>query len=472
MILQLLRDYGYTITVDEAIEIYRSTAMCSTPDEIKTAIKTIISKNKEEFVMFDEIFEQVLAKQRNWLQELNNELVEINRGYIPHELTHPDMELLQANPSCPQPIGGIAVGAGTGLATITGLVDPESLLQFQSNYKQVFKKLMTEGVSAAADTIVNRYLTAFATNFQEIFKTKEKILDHVAQVLNQINPLVKRQVMGLLEEEVNRQLAEVISKNPKLKIQSLENLDFMLLQDTAEVRKRLYLLGKKLASQVKRKQVKGKHSIDMRKTIRANLQNGGVFLDLKLKKRRKERPRLIVLTDVSPSTVYATRLFLTVIEEIKTLFQNVQYFEFIGSCINVTSEYKDGSSINESIENALSKWSLVNSGKQSSNYQLALQQFLQDEHLKLTPSTIVIMLGDLRDWLGGWRNGKPLSLNSFVKIRDQSRLFFVLNPEFHSNWNTGDSIVSHIQNSGIQVQEVTTISQLEDSLKFILSAVS
>ncbi len=469
VLTQLLRQFGFEISVDQAIDVARVLTLVDSLLELKIAVRSIVVKSPEQIKLFDFVFDQYIAKTTSWektLEELKHNALN-EWGIKPQSKFKPR---LGNNPACPNPIGGAAIGAGTGLATVSGLTKPETLLSFHSDFKFIIKKMINESIDEAADTLVTRYLLAMRTNFNEVMHRKEKALKEIRHVLENQFPSVANHVSQLFEKAVNQKLIEHAKESPKdtFALYSIEERDFFELEETPELREALKKMAQRLAVKRKRRLIKGPRKINMRKTIRHNIQNGGVPINLIRAEPRKRKPKLIVLTDVSPSTIYATKLFLMLLWELKEMFDSVRFYEFVGSCIDVTDAYVDGKSLYESVNAALEKWSNTIGGKQSSNYERALSDFLKMAKSRLDPDTTVLLLGDLRDWLGSRIDGFPLSVKSMKIVKQLSKKFFVLNPEPRRYWNTADSIVSYVKAIGVEVYEVTNLIQLENILSEII----
>src|SRR5262249_27467286 len=63
--------------------------------------------------------------------------------------------------------------------------------------------------------------------------------------------------------------------------------------------------------------------LDPKRTSRANLKYGGVPLDLRWRRRHKEKPRLVTLCDVSDSVRNASRFMLQLVWNLQDCFSKV-----------------------------------------------------------------------------------------------------------------------------------------------------
>ncbi len=76
--------------------------------------------------------------------------------------------------------------------------------------------------------------------------------------------------------------------------------------------------------------------VDVRRTMRASLETGGVPLALKYRPRRPRRPEIFVLCDVSTSVTSASVFFLSVLHALHDAFRKMRSFVFIERVSEVT----------------------------------------------------------------------------------------------------------------------------------------
>jgi uncharacterized protein with von Willebrand factor type A (vWA) domain len=358
---------------------------------------------------------------------------------------------------CPNP-APISAGA-------VGSADPSiNLIRFASDFKGPARQ-MIQGNTRNAAAILLRYILGNAYNLSEVDNLRQSALEEVELMLNEVVPDHAESLLQRLNLRLDELLAEElqdprqIGRHP-LKIQNIAELPLAQLRPSPELQQALKKLGKRLASRHRRKIRQGSRKINLRKTIRANIQHGGTLLELKREKPRLDRPRLTILTDVSSSTIHATKLFLSIIWHAKEVFSDIRFFEFIANMIDVTAELKRAKSPEEGIETAIKHWERAEFGKENSDYYSAFRKFQRMRSKYLDQKETIILLGDLRDWLGPWIEGRPQSALIMGEVAQKVKRFIVLNPEHRRNWNTGDSIVQYVQNKGIEVYEATSLEKL------------
>ena len=417
-----LRRLGFDVATAEQIDAHRLLLLSETPMELKYGLRMLICQTKEQQQLFNFIWE----------------------GLYSEDIEPEDSEDRELATNTNQGVG-MQPGEDIGAA----------LARFDSPYKGVARQLM-QGNDRNAAAIMMRFI--FANRDPE---TKETIMADVREILESLD--APRSLLEQLETQLRVIMEEYLKgqniiRNP-LEVPDIAEQPIISLQQSPQLNHALKVLGRKLATKHKRRQ-KGQRIINFRKTIRSNIQHGGVLLDLERTTRRVDRPNLFLMTDVSSSTLQATRLFLTIIWHAKEVFTDIRYFEFIGSCVEVTSDFRRAKSVQIAMNNSLMKWRRIVGGKENSDYYSAFKMFQKLAKGKLSARSTIIVLGDMRDWLGPWRDGKPMSAGILKEIRKKVKRFIVLNPESERLWDSGDSICSHCTVNGIEIYETTTLGQL------------
>ena len=146
-----------------------------------------------------------------------------------------------------------------------------------------------------------------------------------------------------VRRELERQMIERTQSLPPAK--PLRELDRALptnpAQDLSQVHKTVAQLKKRLTSQGRENRGRRRSwQVDVRRTMRASLQTGGVPLDLKYRPRRPRRPELYVLCDVSTSVTSASVFFLSVLHALHDQFRKLRSFVFVERISEVTEVFE------------------------------------------------------------------------------------------------------------------------------------
>ena len=146
-----------------------------------------------------------------------------------------------------------------------------------------------------------------------------------------------------LRRELERDLIERTEKLPPSR--PLAELDRALptspAQDLAAVHRSVTQLKRRLATlgHEQRGRRRGA-AVDMRRTMRASLDTGGVPLRLKYRPKHPRRPEIYVLCDVSTSVTSASVFFLSVLHALHDSFRKLRSFVFIERISEVTDVFE------------------------------------------------------------------------------------------------------------------------------------
>jgi uncharacterized protein with von Willebrand factor type A (vWA) domain len=263
-----------------------------------------------------------------------------------------------------------------------------------------------------------------------------------------------------LRRELERGLIErTRSLPPKRPLNELDRaLPTGPTQDLAQVHKVVAQLKRRLATQGHELRGRKRHAhVDVRRTMRASLQTGGVPVVLKYRPRRPRRPEIFVLCDVSTSVTSASTFFLSVLHALHDAFRKLRSFVFIERISEVTEVFERERDFRAASE-AVSRDAGVADVSGYTDYGRVWTEFLALIEDELHPRATVIVLGDART------NGRPPRDDVFAAITAKAGRTFWLNPEPKLYWNYGDSVIAAYARH-CTVFECWRTDQLEDFVK-------
>jgi uncharacterized protein with von Willebrand factor type A (vWA) domain len=194
--------------------------------------------------------------------------------------------------------------------------------------------------------------------------------------------------------------------------------------------------------------------VDVRRTMRASLQTGGVPLELKYRPRRPRRPELYVLCDVSTSVTSASVFFLSVLHALHDQFRKLRSFVFVERISEVTDVFERERSF-EAVSRKIATDAGVADVSGYTDYGRVWLEFLDKVVDDLDPRSTVIVLGDART------NGREPHAQVLARVAERAGRTFWINPEPRLYWNYGDSVMSTYEPFCDGVFECWTTKQLE-----------
>ena len=274
----------------------------------------------------------------------------------------------------------------------------------------------------------------------------------------------ERRLAALTEQArylVDRQL-EISQGENMLRVRSEMLMDMALgetdQRDMEIMSYQVRRLAKRLAAQTSRRRKRDRRGHpDIARSLRANLKNDGVMLNLIWKRKKINRPRIFALCDVSGSVSSAVRFLLMFLYNLTDVVSDVRAFAFSNRLGDV-SELFGESEFSEAYRLALRLY-----GGGSTDYGQSLRDFAEQAGSVIDRKTVIIILGDGRSNYGDCGADVLARLSSYA-----GRVIW-LNPENESLWGSGDSEMPKLSAAVDVVYPCQTLRQLtriiDDTIK-------
>jgi uncharacterized protein with von Willebrand factor type A (vWA) domain len=278
-------------------------------------------------------------------------------------------------------------------------------------------------------------------------ETAEKLQRYLESRLRDLAQLMKQVVRQELEK---RDLARRESQ----RLATLGEKSFFYLSED-EIR-RMKEAVTKLAQRlknviaIKRKRAK-RGKFDVKDTFRKNLQTGGVPFRIQFDDKKKDKPQVVVLCDVSDSVRNVSRFMLQFVYSLQDLYSRVRSFIFVAETGEITRLFEEND-IHEAIELAL-RGNVINVFAHS-DFGRAFKMFHRDYITAVNKRTTVIVLGDARN------NYNLPNEWALRDIRLRAKQLIWLNPESKMTWGFGDSEMERYQPFCDVVEECRNLNQL------------
>jgi uncharacterized protein len=177
-----------------------------------------------------------------------------------------------------------------------------------------------------------------------------------------------------------------------------------------------------------RRAVAGRGRVDPARTMRANMRYDGVPFRPVTVARKQDKPRLVVLADVSLSVRHTARFTLYFVHGLQRLFGQVRTFAFVADTAEVTDLFAE-----RPVERALESifGGDVLDVDADSDYGAAFGRFREEFPDTVTRRTTVVILGD------GRGNGHDPNLDAFEEIALRGKQLIWLTPERRTMWRLG-----------------------------------
>jgi uncharacterized protein len=379
------------------------------------AVRAGMAMSEREFQEFLEQVRKFLEEQGGELSELARRLLEDNSGELERLIAEAAREMQSA------PLQGSAEEHhfARALARALGL---DGLAGEARELRERIERAGQGAFAARLDEYLERRMRALDDIIRRYVRMQREKREVRSQEASRLNDIGDKSFYYLSEEELERMKQAVTRLAQRLK-------------NVIAVRRKRTKRGR----------------FDIKRTLRHNLQNGGVPFKLHFDRRRRDKPQVVVLCDVSDSVRNASRFMLQFVYSLQDLYARVRSYVFVAEIGEVTPQFRDRD-LKTALDLALSG-DIINVYSHS-NFGNAFRAFVHDHIGAVNRRTTVIVLGDAR-------NNYNLPHDWCLReIRQRAQRLIWLNPESRSTWGFGDSEMERYAAHCDMVEECRNLNQL------------
>lgn len=282
------------------------------------------------------------------------------------------------------------------------------------------------------DRLQERLERVRADLVREAGERGERLADALTAQLEALRRQVRARVRADFERRHPERLAR--SRAARLEREALVSLD---RDEREQVLREVRRLGRALRDRLERNRRRARRGrLDVRGTARRSLRTGGVPFSPVFRRRRRQRPELVVLCDVSDSVRAAARFLLVLVHAMQEAFSRTRSFVFAHDVGETTSLFAE-----HPVEEAVA---LGLGGERlrvgtHSDYGRALVQFAGAHRDAVGRHTTLLVLGD------GRSNHQDPHVEVLRDLARRAARVVWLNPEPRASWGFGDSEMHHYE---------------------------
>ena len=432
----LLRKAGVRVSVAESLDAFGAIDELPLEDRelFKDALRTTMVKRSDEIDTYDRLFDLFWSGFHDQLrQELQAALGGMPEGFDLEQLLEQLRRMLE----------NMDVGEMSELAKALLGMDPnalEKLIQQAGDEAEVqnirnmlqigfFSRRMMEQMDmegAAGE------LRSLMEQLREAGMDEDKLRE-LGELLKAVQEAVRRAVRQYAERELDKQNHDYIERfrRESLLEKSFYNLTEEDLRKLREVVQRLAQKLKSVITMRRKRERRGK--FDIKQTVRRNMAHGGVPFELIFKRRKKEKPKLVILCDISSSVANVSRFFLQFSYQLSEIFTRIRSYVFVAELGEVTEIFRN-QDVFEAIDKAVDGGDVINPYTRS-NFGMAFETFWRDHLAAIDKRTTVVVIGDARN---NYNDAKAWCLRD---IHTKAKNVVWINPESPGAWGFGDSVM-------------------------------
>jgi uncharacterized protein with von Willebrand factor type A (vWA) domain len=448
----LLRRNGLRVSLTESMDTLRALAVVGVPDKetVRASLRATMVKRTVDLPTFEQLFELFFSGMADTISELTSATsTALEMDPVEFQRFIEELERLLAERGIElSELARALLGADAG--TLERLLREAAEQSGLSDIQHGFQEgRFAHGMAAAL---------GLAGLTSELARLKAELAGAAPADLQRLQAYLDRRLQDLadmVKAMVRGELArQDVTRGDQQRLQALAEKSFYYLSED-EIR-RMQEAVTKLAQRLRNVvSIRRKHArrgkFDPSDTLRKNLQYGGVPFRIVFDRRRKERPQVIVLCDVSDSVRNVSRFMLQFVYSLQDLYSKVRSFIFVADVGEVTQLFQERE-VNDAIEAAL-HGDLINVYAHS-DFGRAFKAFHRDHLAAVTKRTTVIVLGD-------GRNNYNLPHDWVLRdVRQRAKQVIWLNPENRMTWGFGDSEMDRYAPHCTLVEECRNLNQL------------
>jgi uncharacterized protein with von Willebrand factor type A (vWA) domain len=448
----LLRQNGLRVSPAESMDMLRALAVVGLPDRqtVRAALRATMVKRGVDLPTFETLFDLFFSGLADAIKELtaatagalemSEEEFQRFLDELKKRLEEAGAELSPLARALLQADGGRLEKLLREAAEQAGLGDIQHGFQEGRFAHAVAQALGLSGLSLELARLKELLAGLSPADARRL----EAFLD---RRLQDLADMVKRLVRGELQRQD-------VTRGDQQRLQALSEKSFYYLSEE-EIR-RMQEAVTKLAQRlrnvvsIRRKRAR-RGKFDSSDTIRKNLQYGGVPFRIVFDRRRKEKPQVMILCDVSDSVRNVSRFMLQFVYSLQDLYSKVRSFIFVADVGEITRLFQERD-INDAIQAAL-VGNVINVYAHS-DFGRAFKAFHRDFLPAVNKRTTVIILGD-------GRNNYNLPHDWVLRdVQQRAKQVIWLNPENKMTWGFGDSEMDRYAPYCTLVEECRNLNQL------------
>jgi len=460
----LLRKSGIRVSVAESIDSFQALDELSLGDRevFQDALRATMVKRSADIPTFDQLFHLYWSAFYDSLRDAFDEVGESMSGEgLDLEMLLEQIQQGIANMDGDLDLSELAKAMLAqdlsqleqmirDAAERSGIQRIENMLQIGFFTRRTMDQLNSEGAG--------RELRDLAQQLRESGMSDAEVEALLALIEKYLEAL-RKAVRNYTERELQQQNFDYMEKfrRESLLEKSFYNLTEEDIKRMREVVSRLAQRIKNVLSIRKRRRKRGK--LDLHTMLRRNMVHGGVPFEMVFKERRKDRPKLVILCDVSSSVANVSRFMLQFVYSLQECFTKIRSYVFVAELGEVTQLFRD-QDINGAIEKALDGGDAINVYTRS-NFGQAFHYFWRNYLSAVDHRTTILILGDARN---NYNDPRTWCLR---EIHTKAKNVVWLNPESPSAWGFGDSVMDKylpFVDSAEECRNLKQLSRIVDKL--------
>lgn len=375
--MHILRHLGLRISSAEAVDAVQGLTSVDLMDrrQVKTAFMATLAKSPEDRMILDKAFDSFFltpeqkgerAVKRQHIKEKEASEIKAAEEELTYQVEGPQ-----------------------------GREKTDVSVPLTEEEKKVYSKLPEDRKKKLRDYLNKQFQSNPVNNPEQLITTMIKsslnYWKHYLKMQNDGPPDIE--FTG--QEDIDEVLQEVVEK--------LRDDEQLLYQDIAKITETdmpaaaavIAKLSRKLATRISRRyrHSKKKQRLDLRRTIRHNIRYGGAMFTLKYKTKKIEKPRILLICDVSGSMARYAGFVLQFMFGLSGAIQEIESFIFSEGVERITGEFARTQPFETTMSEIINR---SESWGRGTDFNKALEVIAGDYKSLLSKETFIIIVSDTK----------------------------------------------------------------------------
>jgi uncharacterized protein len=457
----VLRRNGVRVSLSENMDAFRALGLVGVRDPhlFRNALRTTLVKRASDVKPFEELFDFFFLGIGEAIDALDRRIME-ELGLTPQQFQHMLEQIQRLLKNMEGDLSELTRALLTGNhSELERLLREAASQEAEAGSLDSFR--LTPYTRMAGRLQLDRVRTeveGFKAMLQMLAEGGED-LQNVMRYLDERMRDLNRLLRELIQQEQRKRGVEPSDYSQRSSFAD-KSFSFYTEDDIRRMNEAVARLAQRLKNRLsvrRKKAARGRFNV--KATLRTNMQYGGVPFHIELDRRKKTKPQVMILCDISDSVLNASRFMLQFVYSVQDLYAKVRSFVFVSDIGEVTKLFEEHE-IHRAVETAL-KGEVIDVFSHS-NFGRAFELFFKNYFAALTTKTTVLIIGDGRN-----NYNRP---NEWVlrEIQQKAKQLIWLNPESRMTWGVGDSEMPRYVPYCDVAEECRNINQLSKVVDLIV----
>ncbi|PLS80119.1 MAG: hypothetical protein CYG59_09705 [Chloroflexi bacterium] len=457
--VQALRGAGVRVSLAESTDGMRAIQALGIEDRetFKAALRTTLVKEHADLPIFEQLFPMFFNIGTPPMQSAQGEDSELSQEQQA-QLDQAMQQMMQAlNAKLRELMQRLMSGQGLTREELEQMAQQAGMQRMQSASPQMQRYIQGQMERQLGLQQLQQLLQQLEQALQEQGMNGEGRAQ-VRDIAEGNGEALEQQIAQYVGQSMAKQLAEQMKHDP---IHDLANrpLDQLGAREIEQLRDEVRRMAARLRTRAALRNRRHRAgSLDAKATVRGAQRYGGVPIELKFRRKRL-KPKLAVICDISTSMRPHATFMLTLMYELQDVLSHTRSFAFIDDMHDITQDFT-GQRPQEAIGGVLQR---IPPGYYSTDLGASLATFCRQHLDAVDRRTTVIVLGD------GRNNYNDPRIDCVDTIKRHARRVLWFTPEQERMWGTGDSDMRQYAPKMDAVHYVATLQQLADAIDHLLS---